>query len=128
MYYLLLNGDADFNLSKNFTKSELTCKCGRKECSHGFIYQTTLESAQRFRDFRASGLKINSAFRCQSHNKAVGGVSHSFHTNGHALDFQVPASENINEMATQAEMFFDVVIKYTDKNFIHCHNRIGEYK
>jgi uncharacterized protein YcbK (DUF882 family) len=90
------------DLSKNFSKSELTCKCG---CGL-FIKNDQLTSLlQKIRDVAGKPITINSGTRCTYHNKRVGGVTaktttpargapggpkDSNHTHGTAADIVCP--------------------------------------
>lgn len=59
------------DLTKNFSKSELTCKCG---CGL-FIENAALTSLlQKIRDSVNKPLTVSSGLRCQRHNASVGGV------------------------------------------------------
>jgi hypothetical protein len=44
---------------------------------------------QQIRDYFAKPVTINSGYRCESHNKAVGGVTNSYHRSGDAADISV---------------------------------------
>lgn len=48
-------------------------------------------------------LSITSGFRCNRHNKAVGGAEQSFHTLGMAADVSCPAGVSPEELAVIAE-------------------------
>lgn len=121
MYTMLLH-DHDIKVTKNFTSKELMCRCSYKDCNHSYMFYKTVDSAQRFRNFMKESLYITSAYRCQRHNEDVGGHIDSYHKKGHAIDFAVPQDYDIDYFADKARMFFDVVIKYPNRNFIHCHN------
>ena len=73
------------DISKNFSKSEFTCKCG---C--GFVIVNP-ELIQVLEDLRQhyGPVRINSGCRCPKYNKAVGGGSNSEHMRGTASDITV---------------------------------------
>ena len=121
MYIMLLHKD-NIKVSDNFTSKEIVCKCSYSDCQHSFIYYKTIDSAQRFRNYIKESLHITSAYRCQKHNGDVGGHDNSYHKKGMAIDFAVPSGYKIDFFTEKARMFFDVVVEYPDKNFIHCHN------
>ena len=77
------------DLTRNFSRSEFICKCG-KWCRGD--EETTLRLArelQKFRD-KIGQIDIISGFRCEAHNRSVGGVSSSRHTSpGDAADLAV---------------------------------------
>ena len=68
--------------TKNFKVSEFACKHrGKNE-----INQRVINMAQEIRDYLGVPVKINSGYRCEIHNKNVGGVKGSKHTKGFAAD------------------------------------------
>ena len=76
---------------KNFTMSELKCKCGGRYCNGypaGFSYEL-LRQLQDIRNHFGRAVIITSAVRCTQHNKNVGGVTNSKHLDGRAVDFYV---------------------------------------
>jgi len=77
-------------LTKNFSKSEFDCKCGCEMPSN--ILNNVKELSyhlQRLRDKFNAPIKINSAYRCESHNEAIGGSKNSQHKKGLAADIVV---------------------------------------
>lgn len=75
------------NFSEHFKKSEFECKCG---CEMPVEVQENLielcKELEVIRQYSKTPLKINSAYRCPSHNKSIGGVSKSQHILGNAAD------------------------------------------
>lgn len=70
-----------------FKASELMCKCGKcdgGEMDDGFMLKINL-----IREACGFPFIVNSAFRCEAHNKSVGGVAGSDHTRGLGLDIAV---------------------------------------
>jgi uncharacterized protein YcbK (DUF882 family) len=51
-------------------------------------------------------LVISSGFRCEAHNKAVGGEADSAHTRGLAADIVIPASPLRYKFLKEALVFF----------------------
>lgn len=51
----------------------------------------TMAGLERVRAFLRFPIRINSAFRCEALNKAVGGSKNSQHMKGEAVDFTSPA-------------------------------------
>lgn len=83
--------DENINDFKNFKLSEIKCKCGGKYCNGyptGFSYDL-LNQLQDIRNHFGKAVIITSALRCPTHNKNVGGVKNSKHTQGKAVDFYV---------------------------------------
>lgn len=75
-------------LSANFRVSEFLCK-GAGCCTHGQIDDKLVEILQKIRSHFGKPVHISSAYRCSKWNKAVGGVSNSYHCYGQAADIKV---------------------------------------
>ena len=75
-------------LSKNFSVAELLCK-GSGCCKTGKVDEKLVEILQNIRDHFEKPVHISSAYRCSKWNKAVGGVSGSYHLYGQAADIKV---------------------------------------
>ena len=77
-------------LTKNFTKREFKSKDGSRMPDSVLDNVKELASnLQVLRDFLGEPLRINSAYRSEDHNKAVGGSSNSQHLTGKASDLRV---------------------------------------
>ena len=77
-------------LTKNFTQREFRSKDGAKMPSD--VLENIKELAcnlQVLRDLLGESIKINSGYRSEAHNKAIGGVKSSKHTKGLAADIRV---------------------------------------
>ena len=75
------------DLSKNFNRAEFACK-GPDCCDHSAsIHPELVSSLQMLRD-KAGPLLITSGFRCNRHNKNVGGAKNSMHVFGMAADIK----------------------------------------
>lgn len=74
-------------LSANFSVSEFECQCGK--CTETLINLDHVAKLQKLRENLGASIKINSAYRCPAHNKAVGGEPNSMHMKGHATDIVV---------------------------------------
>ena len=73
-------------LTPNFSRAEMQCKCG---CGFAPTHDDNfMRMLQRLRD-KLGPLPINSAARCESHNKAEGGHHASFHMQAVAADIRV---------------------------------------
>lgn len=77
-------------LSKHFDESEFKCKC----CGAVKVSPLLIEELEHFHEYldKIYGkcyININSAFRCNEHNKAVGGAEKSQHKLGTAVDIKV---------------------------------------
>lgn len=70
-------------MAKYFTDKEFTCKCG---CGFNNISADLVEVLDDLRENLGQPIKLNSACRCEDHNKKVGGSSTSSHVKGLAVD------------------------------------------
>lgn len=76
------------NISSNFKVKEFVCK-GGSCCSKVQIDSKLVDYLQKIRNHFGKPVTINSAYRCPTHNKKVGGASGSYHTKGMAADVVV---------------------------------------
>jgi uncharacterized protein YcbK (DUF882 family) len=75
-------------LTKNFKSTEFDCK-GKGCCSKTLIDIELVGYLQVIRNYFGKAVTINSGYRCQKHNKNVGGAKNSRHTQGMAADIVV---------------------------------------
>ncbi len=112
------NGEIAYKLSN----LEFRCKCNNKDCNYTLFSPKLSKSWHLTRATWGRPLKVNSGFRCQKHNEAVGGVDKSRHMLGEAIDishsqFNIQDKNKLKEIL---ERFFDVVLEY--ETFYHYHN------
>ena len=69
---------------EHFKLSEFACKC----CGKAEMQESTLEMLDLARGIAKVPFFINSGYRCEAHNRAVGGVQRSSHTKGYAADIK----------------------------------------
>jgi zinc D-Ala-D-Ala carboxypeptidase len=113
------------DLSKNFSKSEFACPCG-KCVLH--IEPRLVEALQKLRDLADSPIKITSGYRCVSHNRQVGGSPNSQHIKGIAADIVIQDNtvEEMAMLAAQIPWFRSGGIGvYPQNGFIHVDVRQG---
>ena len=99
----------------HFARQEMQCKgfnCCGHDCKMDFEHMVKLEKVRAI----VGELKINSAYRCKTHNQAVGGVPNSWHMKGMASD-GVPLETSLDTLEKVARAFFSEVIRY--KSFVH---------
>lgn len=82
-----------------FSDKELMCKCG---CGKVNMNGDFLDKLNEARHMAGKGWKVNSAYRCAAHNKAVGGVAGSSHTKGYAVDISATTSQKKFEIVSNA--------------------------
>ena len=107
--------------TKNFKVSEFACK----HCGENKIEQCVLDIAQAIRDELGVPVKVNSGYRCETHNARVSGVKGSYHTKGLAADLSSSVGADKMFQAVQKlwgekklpELAY--CIYYAKKNFIH---------
>lgn len=80
------------DLSKNFSRREFKCKCGR--CEQVGPDPQLIEELQDMRDYFDATVTIHSGHRCPAYNRRVGGVRNSEHLKGRAADFTVKGVSN----------------------------------
>lgn len=73
-------------ISKYFKRREFACKCG---CGQDTVDAELLKILEDVREHFGRPVIINSANRCPTHNKRVGGASKSVHLTGKAADIRV---------------------------------------
>lgn len=76
------------DLTKDFSRKEFRCRCGRKDCDAAPIDMKLVTALQALRDLIGAPIHINSAVRCVRHNRRVGGVRNSRHLEGIAADIR----------------------------------------
>ena len=77
-------------LTHNFSKSEFECKSG-EEMPLDVLENVKLLAIQlqKIREYVGKPIRINSAYRSEAHNKAIGGVKTSQHILGKAADITI---------------------------------------
>jgi uncharacterized protein YcbK (DUF882 family) len=72
----------------------------------------------RLRDLVDGPVNVSSGFRCNTHNKEIGGVDNSWHTKGKAADIY-SSKATLKEIYDIAIKMFDEVIIYNKNGFVH---------
>ena len=105
--------------TKNFKVTEFACKC----CGDNRIDQRVIDMAQIIREELGVPVKVNSGYRCEGHNRRVGGVKGSYHTKGLAADLSCSLGagtmfECVKKLYAQGKLpDLSYCIKY--RTFIH---------
>lgn len=76
-------------MNEYFKYSEFDCKCGKCERPEGVPSQELVDILTKIRKHYNQPVIINSGYRCEAHNKAVGGSANSQHFKGSAVDIVV---------------------------------------
>lgn len=87
MVHTYTKKDRNKKLAPNFVVGEFLCHCG---CGKALVDDNLPKLLQQIRDHFGKPLIITSPYRCEKHNKAVGGATGSRHTKGQAADFYIP--------------------------------------
>lgn len=122
-------------LSKNFISKEFDCQ-GKGCCNTTLIDSKLVEYLQKIREHFNRPITITSAYRCDKHNKEIGGATRSYHVQGKAADIVVSGvssrevakyAESIGILGiglyeTSADGFFTHIDTRTSKSFWYGQN------
>ena len=100
------------DISKNFSRSEFTCKC---LCGFETVDVELLRVLEIVRAYFNKPVKINSACRCKKHNAYIGGALESKHMMGMAADIVVKD--------TKPELVYNFLDRYQPNKY-----GLGNYK
>ena len=109
----------NLRLSENFTLNEFVCKGG--DCNQVKLDMVLIDFLQKIRNHFGRAVNINSAFRCEAHNKRVKGSKNSYHLKGAAADITVSGVAPL-EVAKYAESIGIKGIGLYD-SFVHIDTR-----
>lgn len=112
-------------LSANFVSTEFDCKGASCGCTSTKISKQLITYLQLIRNHFGKPVSINSGFRCQKHNSAVGGAKGSKHTLGQAADIVVSGVAP-KEVAKYAESIGIKGIGLYD-TFVHIDTRTAKF-
>jgi len=116
----ILNKTSLKQLGEYLNAREISCNCELDECLYTLICPELITRFDKLRFEVNSPIRITSGFRCKEWNKICGGVSHSKHQVGAAIDMKPPIDMPLNQFAKAAWGIFDKVIMYKHGDFIHC--------
>jgi len=74
------------DISENFSRSEFKCSCN---CGFSTVDVELIKVLEIVRKHFKKSIRINSACRCEEHNKSIGGSYGSKHKQGIAADIVV---------------------------------------
>jgi len=110
----------DFKLTDNFNLMEFQCPC----CHTVMLSPGLALKLQSLRLKWGGPLIINSGYRCERHNREVGGVERSLHKRGMAADVRVAEKDQPCFCALALEAGFARALPYGKRGFVHL--EIGE--
>lgn len=103
----------EIKISPHFLLKDFQCKC----CGQVKIHPDLLEKMEKLWEKTNGKFRITSGYRCEKHNREVGGVRNSKHTKGLACDI---TSENINKIyEIVRELGFNFIKPDEKKRYIH---------
>lgn len=111
-------------ITKNFNLEEFMCGCG---CGENATSYRLIYALQALREIIKKPITITSGFRCEKHNKAVGGAKSSQHLLGWAADIHVAhlPIKDLFEAAEKVPVFRNGGIGVAS-TFLHVDIREGE--
>ena len=83
------------DLTKNFSRDEFLCPC----CGEGNPNPLLVQTLQKLRELAQVVVNVNSGYRCEAHNAAVGGAKNSKHMENLAADVEVEGWDQDRTMA-----------------------------
>ena len=110
----------DFQFTTHFPRTEIQCKCCGLIGSYPANLRKLIDRLELLRHhLLGKPIHITSAYRCPKHNKAVGGVPKSYHTQAMAADIYVEGM-TVDDLADAArECGFGGVGRYRGAGFVH---------
>lgn len=120
-------GTNDFQLTEDFNLQEF--ECTHPEHRHVRVDKELVYKLQALRYWLGEPVIINSGYRCEERNRQVGGVKHSQHLFGRAVDFSLNNQDKtFKEIYKKAkEIGFTGIGFYRESNFIHLDIREGDF-
>ncbi len=103
----------NIRISKNFILKEFECKC----CEQVKLGIRLLNKLQELRDEVKKPIIVTSGYRCEKHNKNVGGADKSRHLAGDGADIRIQGI-SIEEQHRLCEKYFDGVGKYENHTHV----------
>lgn len=99
---------------KNFTPAELACK----HCGEYYHDPASLDALQLLREGWGKPIVINSAHRCETHNRIVGGSQNSQHLK---IAFDCVCQRKDQDQFVSAALIagFTGIGRYASRNFVH---------
>jgi uncharacterized protein YcbK (DUF882 family) len=112
--------------AKYFKPSEFRCKCSRcKDNPDPVMTEKQLKLLDSIREEANEQVYVTCGHRCEKHNREVGGVENSYHTQEPCLASDIWCKgKSVRELARIAiKCGADGVGRYFEKNFVHVDSR-----
>lgn len=113
-------------LTNNFSLSEFKCKCGKCEMPTEVLTNVIqlAKQLQVIRDVIKKPITINSGYRCEAHNKKIGGEKNSQHLFGKAADIKVTGVSSLQVNKTIEQLVKDGKIKIGGLGLYNTFNHV----
>lgn len=111
-------------ITANFRSNEFYCKC--PNCKKNNMDLKIVYKLQDVRTLTGTPMKINSAFRCADHNKAVGGSPTSSHRNSPCKAVDIACTDSGYRMKLLSHLinrFHRIGVR---KDFIHVDDDLSK--
>lgn len=105
----------DLQVSAHFNLREFQCPC----CHRVMVHPRLVRMLEKLRGMFGRPLILTSGYRCLPHNRDVGGVDHSLHMIGQAVDVAVMAIQQHDFTAYAVQAGFDSVLPNRMRNYVH---------
>ncbi|MDR1651664.1 MAG: peptidase M15 [Synergistaceae bacterium] len=105
----------DIRISPHFKLREFQCGC----CGTVKLRPELIAMLEALRALWGRPISLTSGYRCEQHNRAVGGASRSLHMAGRAADISARPDEQKPLRLYAFDAGFTEVICGEEKNYIH---------
>ena len=105
----------NWTMTNYFSLKEQSCRC----CGEGQLNPRFLEKLNKARELAGIPFVLNCGYRCEKHNKEVGGSDTSSHLDGLAVDIRCTNSVNRYKII-KALLEADICRIGIGKDFVHC--------
>jgi len=113
-------------LNKYFDTDEFKCKCGK--CVSKDIDPNLIPILTDVREHFKSPVIVTSGYRCEEHNKKIGGAKNSYHVKASAVDFVVfgkKVNEVYNYLDDKYPLQYGLI---NEKTWVHLDTRMIKYR
>jgi uncharacterized protein YcbK (DUF882 family) len=107
--------------SKYFSAKEFVCPC----CGRADVSEELVVALNVLRETVGVPVVVTSGYRCEGHNRAVGGAPNSFHTYGMAADIR-PVGCSLDALVRAADPLFNGLKRYS--TWVHVDVRPGIWR
>lgn len=105
----------DIPLTDHFNLKEFECPC----CHRVRICPLLLLRLEKLRGLWGEPMVLTSAFRCDAHNSAVGGVKNSLHRLGQAADVRITCEKQGRFVPLARKCGFTEILPGMERGFVH---------